>query len=106
MGIDLHHFHPDQSFERCLSASTDLGAIPSRTAARYCRVSDAARTSDVKAAFVFARLVASRSFFQEMPAVEETCPHCGKLNEITGFTEVYTFVCRHCGRGVSLSSSG
>jgi hypothetical protein len=38
----------------------------------------------------------------QMPSVEETCPHCGKLNEIPGFTEVCTFVCRYCGRGVTL----
>ena len=41
----------------------------------------------------------------EMPSVEEICPHCGKVNQINGFSEVYAFVCLHCGQGVSLDRS-
>ena len=37
----------------------------------------------------------------EMPSVEETCPHCGKLNRIDGFSQVFAFVCRFCGEGVA-----
>lgn len=37
----------------------------------------------------------------EMPSVEETCPHCGKVNRIEGFSQVFAFVCRHCGQGVA-----
>jgi hypothetical protein len=39
----------------------------------------------------------------EMPSVEEIGPHCGKTNQIDGFSEVFAFVCRHCGLGVDLS---
>ena len=27
---------------------------------------------------------------------EATCTHCGTLNEIDGFSEVFAFVCRYC----------
>ncbi len=39
----------------------------------------------------------------EMPSVEETCPHCGRVNQIDGFLQVFAFVCRHCGQGVNLT---
>ena len=38
----------------------------------------------------------------QMESCEATCPHCGKLNHIDGFSEVYAFVCRHCGEAVTL----
>ena len=38
----------------------------------------------------------------EMPSAEETCPHCGKVNHINGFSQVFAFVCRFCGEGVSV----
>ncbi len=37
-----------------------------------------------------------------MESVEATCPHCNHVNEISGFSEVFAFKCRHCGRGVAL----
>jgi hypothetical protein len=33
-----------------------------------------------------------------------TCPHCGKENLITGFSEILAFTCRHCGKAVRLSN--
>jgi transposase-like protein len=39
----------------------------------------------------------------EMPSAKETCPHCGTVNQIEGFSEVFAFVCRHCGRGVNIA---
>jgi|HubBroStandDraft_1064217.scaffolds.fasta_scaffold422169_1 predicted RNA-binding Zn-ribbon protein involved in translation (DUF1610 family) len=38
----------------------------------------------------------------QMESTEDTCPHCGMLNQIDGFSEVSAFICRHCGRGVGL----
>ena len=38
----------------------------------------------------------------EMESTDETCPHCGKLNHIEGFSQVLAFVCRHCAQGVTL----
>jgi hypothetical protein len=32
---------------------------------------------------------------------EAVRPHCGKMNEISGFSEVFAFRCRFCGEGVS-----
>ena len=32
-----------------------------------------------------------------------TCPHCGKENLITGFSEMLALTCRHCGKLVRLS---
>jgi hypothetical protein len=29
-----------------------------------------------------------------MESCEATCPHCGRVNEISGFSEVFAFVCR------------
>jgi hypothetical protein len=38
----------------------------------------------------------------EMESCEATCPHCGRINHIDGFSKIEAFVCRHCGRGVRL----
>jgi hypothetical protein len=38
----------------------------------------------------------------QMASVEEKCPHCGKVNRIDGFSEVFAFVCRYCGQGVAV----
>jgi len=40
----------------------------------------------------------------QMESCDATCPHCGKVNEISGFSEVSAFVCRYCERGVSVAS--
>ncbi len=37
----------------------------------------------------------------EMESVEVSCPHCGKVNHIEGFSEVYAFVCRYCGHSTA-----
>ncbi len=37
----------------------------------------------------------------EIETTAPTCPHCGHINQIHGFSTVYAFTCRHCGRGVS-----
>jgi uncharacterized protein (DUF983 family) len=37
-----------------------------------------------------------------MESTEATCPHCGRVNQISGFSEVDAFVCRFCERGVGL----
>jgi hypothetical protein len=37
----------------------------------------------------------------QMESTEEICPHCGRANQIDGFSRVYAFVCRHSGTGVS-----
>jgi hypothetical protein len=39
----------------------------------------------------------------EMESCEQTCLHCGKPNQIDGFSQVFAFVCRHCCEGVTLS---
>ena len=39
-----------------------------------------------------------------MESCEETCPHCGHVNQIDGFSRLLAFVCRHCGGGVTCSS--
>lgn len=38
----------------------------------------------------------------EMESTDATCPHCGRVNEISGFSEVSAFICRYCGEGVTL----
>ena len=38
----------------------------------------------------------------QMESTEATCPHCGRLNQIDGFSEISAFICRHCGRGIGL----
>ena len=38
----------------------------------------------------------------QVDSCEATCPHCGKVNEISGFSEVSAFVCRFCGEGVGI----
>ena len=38
----------------------------------------------------------------EMEFCEATCPHCGKVNHIDGFSEVFAFRCRFCGEGVGV----
>jgi hypothetical protein len=37
-----------------------------------------------------------------MESCEAACSHCGKVNHIGGFSKVEAFICRHCGRGVSV----
>jgi hypothetical protein len=37
-----------------------------------------------------------------MESTEATCPHCRRVNEINGFSEICAFRCRHCGKGVGL----
>jgi hypothetical protein len=37
-----------------------------------------------------------------MESCEATCLHCGKVNEVTGFSEVFAFVYRFCGQGVTV----
>jgi phage FluMu protein Com len=41
----------------------------------------------------------------QMASCEATCPHCGRVNEISGFSEVSAFVCRFCGTGVDVDLS-
>ena len=38
----------------------------------------------------------------EMESADATCPHCGRLNHIDGFSRIDAFVCRYCGRGGSV----
>jgi hypothetical protein len=33
----------------------------------------------------------------------EMCPHCGKVNVISGFSELMAYTCRECGEVVRLS---
>jgi len=33
----------------------------------------------------------------EMESTEASCPHCGRVNHIEGFSEVFAFRCRFCG---------
>jgi hypothetical protein len=37
----------------------------------------------------------------EMESCDATCPHCGRVNHIEGFSEVSAFRCRYCGEGVA-----
>jgi hypothetical protein len=30
------------------------------------------------------------------------CGHCGQITEFPGYTEVFAFTCRRCGKGVTL----
>jgi DNA-directed RNA polymerase subunit RPC12/RpoP len=38
----------------------------------------------------------------EMESTSETCPHCGHVNAIEGFSKVTAYTCRHCERGVDV----
>ena len=38
----------------------------------------------------------------EMESTEATCPHCGRVNHLSGFFEVSAFRCQFCGEGVGL----
>jgi DNA-directed RNA polymerase subunit RPC12/RpoP len=38
----------------------------------------------------------------EMESTDVTCPHCGRINQIDGFSKVFAFVCRYCKAGVAL----
>jgi DNA-directed RNA polymerase subunit RPC12/RpoP len=38
----------------------------------------------------------------EIVSTDATCPHCGRVNEIAGFSEVHAFICKHCGHGAGL----
>jgi hypothetical protein len=40
----------------------------------------------------------------EMESCEAKCPHCGRVNQISGFYEVFAFVCRYCGQGAALAA--
>ena len=33
------------------------------------------------------------------------CPHCGALNSFPGWSSIQAFICRECGKGVSVSPS-
>jgi ribosomal protein L37AE/L43A len=35
-------------------------------------------------------------------AASATCPHCGALNVLPRFSEMYAFVCQECGEGVKI----
>jgi hypothetical protein len=35
----------------------------------------------------------------QIESCDATCPHCGRVNHISGFSEVFAFVCRYCGEG-------
>lgn len=37
-----------------------------------------------------------------MESWEVTCRLCGRLNQISGFSEVSAFVCRFCGEGMAV----
>ena len=38
----------------------------------------------------------------EIESTEATCPHCGQVNQISGFATVDAFICVRCGCGVGL----
>jgi phage FluMu protein Com len=38
----------------------------------------------------------------EIGSTEATCPHCGEVNQISGFASVNAFVCVRCRCGVGL----
>jgi hypothetical protein len=40
----------------------------------------------------------------EMETYKAKCPHCGRVNQIGGFYEVFAFVCRYCGEGAALAA--
>lgn len=40
----------------------------------------------------------------QMESCDATCRHCGRVNEINGFSEVFAFVCSYCRAGVSIGS--
>jgi hypothetical protein len=37
-----------------------------------------------------------------MESCDTTCPHCGRVNQISGFSQVFSFVCRYCREGVTV----
>jgi hypothetical protein len=37
-----------------------------------------------------------------MESCDATCPHCGRVNHIEGFSEVSAFSCQFCREGVGL----
>jgi hypothetical protein len=34
------------------------------------------------------------------------CNHCGQISEFPGYSEMFAFVCRHCGESVTLAQVG
>jgi hypothetical protein len=42
----------------------------------------------------------------DMKFTEATCPVCGKVNCIGGFSKVDAFVCEYCGAGVGVVEGG
>lgn len=46
------------------------------------------------------RTIREMEFSLEM--CNPVCPHCGKENLITGFSEMFIFTCRHCGEVVKV----
>jgi hypothetical protein len=36
----------------------------------------------------------------QMESCEVRCPHCGKMNHMDGFSEVFAVTCRFCGKPV------
>lgn len=38
----------------------------------------------------------------EMESTVATCPHCGRVNHIERFSEVFAFRCRFCGQGATV----
>jgi hypothetical protein len=35
--------------------------------------------------------------------VSAFCNHCGGINEFPGYSEMFAFICRHCGQSVTLA---
>jgi hypothetical protein len=52
----------------------------------------------VPLAEVDATIEAMRADKGEGPAL--VCPHCGRTNEFPGYSQVFAWICRSCGKGV------
>ena len=37
-----------------------------------------------------------------MEAIELVCPHCGQMNRLSWFSEIYAFTCRYCGHAATM----
>ena len=41
----------------------------------------------------------------QVEAARPICPDCGQVNVIPGFTEIFAYICRHCGAAVKVRRS-
>ena len=98
--------------ERTLNGSSLMRTSVIQNAPVYCspKVAATNRISDAnECGFVLKSVPAAdaRHTMDEMQLVgevaSEECPHCGSVNLFPGFSRMFVFTCRECGKGVGLT---